>query len=170
MHWTSSRCGAVHDRPALDWGFDAPAYWHELSEAERETRGKLSDDLCVIRHEDGDHFFIRGVLPIPVAGPEEEFRYGVWTSLSEKSFRRVVELWDDPKRTEEPPYFGWLSNSIAGYPETLNLKTNVHTRSLNLRPTIELERTDHPLALEQHEGISAERLRELVELHLHDAG
>jgi hypothetical protein len=82
----------------------------------------------------------------------------------------VVELWDDPKRTEEPPYFGWLSNSIAGYPETLNLKTNVHTRSLDLRPTIELERTDHPLALEQHEGISAERLRELVELHLHEAG
>jgi hypothetical protein len=169
LRWTCSRCGSVHDGAPLDWSYDAPIYWHSLSEEERESRGRLSEDLCVIRDEDGDLFFIRGVLPIPVAGPEKEFRYGVWASLSEKSFRRVVDLWDDPSRTEEPPYFGWLSNSISGYPETLSLKTNVHTRALNLRPLIELEPTDHPLAVEQREGISARRLQEIVELHLHEA-
>jgi hypothetical protein len=169
MQWTCSRCGRAHEGRPLDWGFDAPAYWHALTPEERASRGKLSEDLCVIRDEEGEHFFIRGVLPIPVAGPEEEFRYGVWTTLSEKSFRRVVELWNDPRRTEEPPYFGWLSNSIAGYPETLNLKTNVHTRALNLRPTIELEPTDHPLAIEQRDGISPDRLQKIVEQQLHES-
>jgi hypothetical protein len=169
MQWTCSRCGRVHEGLPHDWGFDAPVYWYALSPDERSTRGKLSEDLCVIRDEEGEHFFIRGILPIPVRTSDEEFRYGVWASLSEKSFRRVVELWNDPKRTEEPPYFGWLSNSIAGYPETLSLKTNVHTRDLNLRPTIELQPTDHPLAVEQREGITPERLQELVELQLHRA-
>lgn len=169
MRWTCSRCGGVHEGHPLDWGFDAPIYWHALTPDERATRGKLSEDLCVIRDEEGEHFFIRGVLPIPVTGSDEEFRYGVWTTLSEESFRRVVELWDDPERTREPPYFGWLSNSIAGYPETLNLKAQVHTRALNLRPTIELEPIDHPLALEQRHGISTKRLQELVELQLHES-
>jgi hypothetical protein len=168
VQWTCNRCGGVHEGRPLDWGYDAPIYWHELT-PEQRARGKLSEDLCVILDDDGEHFFIRGVLPIPVRTSGEEFRYGVWTSLSEKSFRRVVELWNDPKRTEEPPYFGWLSNSIAGYPETLNLKTNVHTRDLNLRPTIELQPTDHPLAVEQREGITPDRLQELVELQLHRA-
>jgi hypothetical protein len=32
------------------------------------------------------------------------------------------------------------------------LKTNVHTRARGLRPTVELEPTDHPLAVEQREA------------------
>jgi hypothetical protein len=169
MQWTCSRCGRAHEGLPRDWGFDAPAYWYALTPDERSTHGKLSEDLCVIQDEEGEHFFIRGVLPIPIVGSKDEFTYGIWTSLSAESFKRVVELWDDPRRTEEPPYFGWLSNSILGYPETLNLKTNVHTSALELRPTIVLESTDHPLAVEQREGMPIERLREIAELHLHAA-
>jgi hypothetical protein len=168
VQWTCSRCGRVHEGQPRDWAFDAPDYWHTLSPAER-SRGKLSEDLCVIRDDDGEHFFIRGVLPIPVAGSDDEFRYGVWTTLSETSFMRVLELWDDPKRSEEPPYFGWLSNRISGYPETLNLKTNVRTAALDLRPTIDLQPTDHPLALEQRDGMTTERLQEIVELRFHES-
>jgi hypothetical protein len=170
MQWTCSRCGRVHEGLPRDWGFDAPIYWYALTPDERATRGKLSEDLCVIRDDEGEHFFIRGVLLIPIVGSNDEFTYGVWTTLSEESFRRVVELWDDPKRIEEPPYFGWLSNSIVGYPETLNLKANVHTSALDLRPTIVLEATDHPLAVDQREGVPIERLREIAELHLHAGG
>jgi hypothetical protein len=169
VQWTCSRCGRVHEGQPRDWAFDAPDYWYGLPPGERWSRGQLSEDLCVIRDDDGEHYFIRGVLPIPVVGSEDEFRYGVWTTLSEESFRRVIELWDDPKRTEEAPYFGWLSNSISGYPETLNLKTNVRTVALDLRPTIELQPTEHPLAVEQREGMSTERLQEIVELRFHEA-
>ena len=62
---------------------------------------------------------------------------------------------------------GWLSNSIPGYPETLNLQTQVHTRPLGIRPEIELEPTEHPLALEQRNGISWGRVKEIVSIANH---
>ena len=67
----------------------------------------------------------------------------------------------------ELPYFGWLSSSVPGYPETLKLETMVHTRAVGVRPRIELEPTDHPLAVEQREGITRERVREIAEIVLH---
>jgi hypothetical protein len=36
-----------------------------------------------------------------------------------------------------------------------------------MRPTIELEPTDHPLSIEQHDGITSERLIEIVQRLLH---
>jgi hypothetical protein len=169
MRWTCRRCGEEHEGLPLDLAFDAPAYWYALSEEERTSPTVLGDDLCVIGNEDGTDFFIRGVLPIPVPDLADDFVYGVWTTLSERSYRRVLDLWDDPRRMDEPPYFGWLSNRIPGYPDTLNLKARVQTRSLDRRPTIELEPSDHPLALEQAHGISEARVREIVELNMHGA-
>ena len=93
--------------------------------------------------------------------------YGVWSSLSEQSFKRVLELWEDPRRTDEPPYFGWLSNSLAGYPETLNLKLDVLTRDVELRPLLRLQDGDHPLIVEQRRGITMDRAYEIAELHMH---
>jgi hypothetical protein len=43
----------------------------------------------------------------------------------------------------------------------------VHLRPKPTRPFIELEATAHPLALEQCNGISVERLEEIVETILH---
>ena len=106
---------------------------------------------------------------MPIEDHEEPFVYGVWSSLSEASFRRVVELWDDPARIEEDPYFGWLSNSIPGYPETVNLPLSVITGSLELRPSFLLHDGDHPLIREQREGITTARVRELAEVNLHPA-
>jgi hypothetical protein len=69
----------------------------------------------------------------------------------------------------EPSYFGWLCNSIPAYPETLHLKTAVHAREVGLRPLIELEATDHPLAIEQRDGITAARVRNIAEkMHHHN--
>src|SRR5439155_1271616 len=82
--------------------------------------------------------------------------------FSRLSFERVLELWDDPARTEEPAYFGWLSNSLPNYPETLNLPASVVTAELELRPNIVLHDGEHPLVREQREGITVERLLELV--------
>ena len=64
----------------------------------------------------------------------------------------------------EEPYFGWLSTSIPGYPDTLNLKTHVHTRAIGIRPFIELEPTNHPLAIEQREGITLQRVEGIKEI------
>ena len=64
------------------------------------------------------------------------------------------------------PFFGWLSNVFPNYPATLNLKTLVHVRA-EVRAAIELEQTDHPLAIEQREGISMDRVREIISRVMH---
>ena len=43
----------------------------------------------------------------------------------------------------------------------------VHTRKIGLRPLIELEPTDHALALEQRDGITLARVREIAETMYH---
>ena len=95
------------------------------------------------------------------------FVWGVWTSISSNNFKRMAEHWESPRRETEPPYFGWLCTSLPLYPETLLLKTNVHSRPIGHRPFIELEPTDHPLAIEQRNGITMDRVREIAEVLLH---
>ena len=57
--------------------------------------------------------------------------------------------------------------ALSLYPDTLHLKTHVHTRPLGQRPFVELEPTDHPLVVEQQEGITMARVREMAEALLH---
>jgi hypothetical protein len=157
-------CGEKHDGLPTVYGPGAPALWDMLPENKREARGELTDDLCVI---DEQHFFIRGRLEIPIIGSDELFCWLVWVSLSEKNFLRTGELWEQLGRENEPPYFGWLQSSLPFYPAALNLKTNVHTRPVGQRPFIELEPTDHPLAVEQRQGITWDRVQYFAEQLLH---
>ena len=164
MRWTCSRCGAEHEGLPLDWAFDKPAYW----DGARSDRDWLTEDLCVWSDDADDlSYFIRGVLHIPIVDSDDELGYGVWSSLSEDSFRRVVDLWDDPGRVEEPPYFGWFSNSLPGYPETLSLPVDVVIEELEQRPSLVLHDGEHPLVREQRDGITMERVREIAELNMH---
>ena len=71
------------------------------------------------------------------------------------------------ERSHIVPFFGWLCTSLPAYPETLHLKTMVHLRDYGIRPYVELEATDHPLAVEQRNGITMERVQEIVDLVEH---
>jgi hypothetical protein len=50
----------------------------------------------------------------------------------------------------------------------VNLKTRVHLRDHGIRPLIELEPTEHPVAVEQREGISVARVSEIYAQMVHD--
>jgi hypothetical protein len=141
----------------------APAYWHE--ELATEETSQLTDEQCVIRRE---HFFVRARIVIPVIDADAEFDWGVWVTLSQPNFMRMSELWTTPGREREPSYFGWLSTEIPIYqPTTLNLKTHVHTQPVGQRPLVELEPSDHPLAVEQRTGITLCRVQQIAEELLH---
>lgn len=148
----------------MTYGAEAPIYWYGIPPEQREQRAELSSDQCII---DNQHFFVRGRVRVPVIDGSEPFFWGVWVSLSEKNFARSSELWETPGRESEPPCFGWLSTQLAPYPDTINLKTFVHTQPIGERPLIELEATDHPLSIEQRQGITMDRVREIAELILH---
>lgn len=112
-------------------------------------------------------FFARACLEIPVIDLDRPFTWGVWVSLSEKSFEQFIEHFHTPRRAHIGPFFGWLANALPFYPETVNLKTRVHLRDDGIRPSVELEPTDHPLAVEQRTGMTAARVAEIVTALLH---
>ena len=156
-------CGERHvGIPSFGW--DWPIQYLMVPEAERGRRVELGPDHCII---DRELYFVRGCLEIPVAGHDEPLSWGAWVSLSAQSFERCSELWLTPGRENEPPYFGWLNTFLSPYPDTINLRTRVHTRPVGQRPAIELEPTDHPLAVEQREGITFDRVRAITERVLH---
>lgn len=165
IRFECSCCGEQHEGLA-DLAFDAPYYYHTVPEAERAQRCTLSSDLCTI---DGEDFFIRGCLEIPVIGHDEPFTWGAWCSLSRANFERYVAIFDEPLQAHEGPFFGWFSVQLPGYPDTLRLKVMAHLRDHGTRPRFELEPTEHPLSQEAREGISIARLQEIYELNLHPA-
>lgn len=165
QQYKCSTCGEFHDGLPLSYGADAPAMWYGLQPEERELRAVLSSDQCIV---DDKYFFILGRLEIPIVGSPELFAWLVWVSLSESNFERVEETWEASGRESDPPYFGWLSTLLPCYPETLSLKTHVHTRPVGVRPYIELEPTEHPLSIEQQNGITMARVQEIAECVLHN--
>ena len=162
--WRCSRCGKTHNGAPLSYAIASPAAWEALPHDDRATH-HLDDDVCVIRSA-GQFICGRVLLPI-TEGSNPFFEWCVWVSLSEANFQRCLQVWTVAGREAEPPYFGWFSCMLPGYPPTLNLKSLVHTSPVGQRPTIELEPTDHPLSIEQREGITLTRVQEFAEIHLH---
>ncbi len=159
-----SRCGEVHEGPPLAYGADYPEAWAEVPEAQRRRRVVMSEEQCIIDRQD---FYVRARLVIPVVDGPEAFEWGVWVSLGQKSFLRAAELWSTTGREQEPPYAAWLQTALPGYPPTVGLKGWLQTRPVGERPTFALEPTDHPLAREQRDGITMQRVREIAEMLLH---
>jgi hypothetical protein len=146
------------------FGWDYPVQYLLIPEHERERRVELTTDACII---DEKWFFVRGCLEIPVHDHEEPFSWGVWCSLSQENFRRYEELFTQVDRQPGESFFGWLCSAILGYPDTQLLKTMVRVRPWPTRPFVELEPTVHPLAVEQREGITGARAREIAERVMH---
>jgi hypothetical protein len=159
MPYRCTTCGQEHD-DLPDLGADKPDIWWSIPEAERPARIKLTTDTCIV---DDEHFFIRGVLRIPLTDEPQVFGFGVWVSQKQENFEKYVANFDTSKIG---PFFGWLCTSIGYYPEgTLHLKTMAHFQDGNQRPHIVVEPTDHPLAVDQHEGITLAKAWEIVHFY-----
>lgn len=164
MIFTCSVCGQVHEGlPAL--GFDAPYFYHALSEPEKEEIAELSTDFCVIRYLDQTHHFIRVVLNQKIIDSSEALQYGVWVSLSEKSFNDYKGHFNSSDHLTT--YFGYLSSQLPNYENTLSLRTNVQTAPDNDRPEIfpHEDQMDNPFVHDYYEGIT----REEAERRIHAA-
>lgn len=159
-----SCCGEIHEG-SPSFGFRAPDPFLEQSE-EIQNQGKLGTDLCYYKDEDGYHYFARVILEIPIHGVSDPFLWGVWVSLSEKSYQRYVETYDDP--TPSDSYFGWFCNYLPYYKSTYSLKTDVHPRADGQRPHIELHECEHPLYIDFKNGISISKAQAIAEQCMHN--
>jgi hypothetical protein len=157
MSWRCNICGIEHDELPTCFGGEAP--WPALVPAsEFENRVLLTKDQCTV---DDNAFFIRGHIEIPTLDSADFLLWSVWCSLSEQSHVHISENWENPGRAGSS-YFGWLSTPIPVYPSTIGLKTIVLSRELGRVPLVHVQECDHPLFVEQKNGITKERYTEIV--------
>ena len=159
MAYKCSVCNELHD-DLPDIAADRPDIWWSVPEDERARRIVLTADTCVV---DDTDCFVRGVIEIPVHEHPRPFGFGVWVSQKRENFQTYLKNF---QTSAIGPFFGWLSTRVAYYPQdTTNLKTRAHFRDGNLRSWIELEPTDHPLAVAQRDGITLDEAWKIVHFY-----
>jgi hypothetical protein len=168
MGFVCSVCGEHHEELMLDIRMGLPEPVFELSEEEREERAEIWDDSAIFRSADGrHHYYVRGLLEIPIPSLDRYFGYGAWIEVDAQSYDRLGELWNDEAGQDEPPFPGKLANELAPYEGTMDLPVMLQLRAVELLPTVELVETDHVLRGEQQTGISEARAEELAATVLH---
>jgi hypothetical protein len=152
IKYTCSCCGKEHEEwPALT--YTSPTNYDTLPEEDRQKFGELGSDFCIIRHPDQTERYIRCTLTQKVIDHCENMEYGLWVSLSEKSFQDYSENYLNENHDKE--YFGWLSNDLPGYEFSESIPTTVFTRTGNQRPEIiPHENFDHPFVHDYYNGIT----------------
>jgi len=165
IKYICSCCGKEHEEwPFLTYA--SPTSYHNLTAKEKEEIAELDGDFCVIRDTDQTDRFIRGTLTQKVIDHCEDLKYGVWVSLSEKSYNDYEAHIDD--ENYEAGYFGWLSNSIPGYTFDKHIPTNVTIMPRTQRPEIvPHDDFDHPFVHDYYNGITKagaeRRIRDMIE-------
>jgi hypothetical protein len=154
-------CGRRHEALSRDHGFTLPDEVWALSEDERESQARYSDDLC----QWGDRFFILCILPVPLIGEDDYFGWGVWAEVEPEVFERYLDLYEEDGR-DEPPLPCKLANRLEPYPGTsLGTRMLVQFQAPDERPTLILPEGDKSrLAQEQRDGIDSARHHELLGL------
>ena len=153
-------CGKKHSPLPMDIAQQYPHDYFSIPPQEREQRIQVTSDLCVI---DNNRFFIRGYLPIPVFVDKQEFGWGLWVEVEPSSFDQYLELYN-ADGAGEAPFRGRLSAQLKCYePSVYKLPVNVHLRGVNERPLLLFsDLVEHPLAKEQRQGITIERVHEIL--------
>lgn len=167
--YTCPTCGELHnDWPAL--AFSSPLHYDELNDHDKENTATLDSDFCVIEDGETTDRFIRCTLSQTINDHCEDLQYGLWVSLSEKSFQDYEDNYNN--ENHEVSYFGWLCNNIPGYGSTLSIPTTVYTQKGNSRPEIVPHNDfDHAFVKDYYNGISKEeaekRIKEMIDLTNH---
>lgn len=155
-------CGEIHnDYPALTYPYPDSYYW--LSEEEKKKfNASLESDFCTIEYPDQTDRFIRVVLKQKIIDSELTLDYGLWVSLSEKSYDDYFSNFKN-ENYENNQYFGWLDSIIPEYNFSERIPTNVYTKLGNERPEIFPHSDfDHPFVKDYYQGITKEEAEKRI--------
>ncbi|MEM9301902.1 MAG: DUF2199 domain-containing protein [Pseudomonadota bacterium] len=152
-------CGETHAGLQKDLAFQMPDDAWELDYLDRYKRVRHNRDFCTL---DDQRYFIRCLLEVPLQYNDDTFGWGLWVEVSQADHDLHVGKWDGGA-DKTPPFAGRIANNIKGYVtligEPVEVKLYDEHRPLLTFP----ESSQHPLAVEQREGISLKRHHELVD-------
>ena len=166
--YTCSECGEIHEEwPAL--AYSSPSYYDNLPDQKKEDIAELDEDFCIVKEEENTYYFIRVVLNQKVKNHHEDLQYGLWVSLSEKSFKDYQINFKN--ESHETGYFGWLSSFIQDYDNSVSIPMDVQTKKGNERPEIiPHKETDHRFVRDYYDGITGHEAQRRVDEMIKNVG
>ncbi|MBZ5505324.1 MAG: DUF2199 domain-containing protein [Acidobacteriia bacterium] len=159
-------CKQFHSGLPTSYAADFPDSYASIDEKEREQRALIGSDQCIV---DNEMYFIRGLVEVPIIGFQEFFLWGLWASIWKEAYGEINEHWQTNGRENLiGPYKGRLNNELREYSQsTLNLKCTIRIQPLGARPLFFIDEPGHPLAIEQRDGISLERVQQIASALMH---
>jgi hypothetical protein len=158
--WTCGYCNETHTELQLDIALRVPDPALAIPEEDRcPPRVVLKEDFAIVDRQ----AFLRCVIEIPIVGIDDTFNWGVWIALADRDMDSIMDSWSRRDIEIYPCYAGRLGNDIDRrfYPPTRDLPVQVRPRS-TIRPSAIVESIDHPLAIEQRDGIALDRVRAIT--------
>jgi hypothetical protein len=160
-------CSSCKERHVgvFDVAYSCPVYWTQSEDRQpdeavqaalAEGRDILTKNFCL----EGEHYYVRCIIPFNIQGSEETFAFGVWGSLSAASFRKYLDDFFAPSPTPMDPAFSWLSNQLPGSDDR-PYKCRLHPQKGDKRPVLEIGEEDHPFYAAQLEGLTVDKLLEI---------
>lgn len=159
MSFTCEACGETHAGETRDIRLGLPQPIFLLDDSEREHRARIGEDAAIL---DGERFFVRALLELPIVGEDGYFGYGTWIEVAEPDFSALVELWDAEDGWRSDPFPGTLANELSPYAFTEGLPLQIKLRDVQLLPLVELADGEHELVRAQRHGISPHRAHQLA--------
>ncbi len=164
--WQCAGCGGLHNG-LPDLATNHPHVSgvpteQELNANLRLDGNFLSEDFCVLN---GEHFFIRTILKLPIQGRDDEFGFGVWSSLSRTNFNLYLDSFDEgfPEGDNEH-WTSWFSSSLSCFEKSFKAKTWVVPQPNRQRPHVLFVEEEHPIYQFQQNGLEP---AELLKIYAH---
>ena len=123
----------------------------------------LTKNFCL----DGEHRFVRCIIPFKIDNSNETFAFGVWGSLSAQASRQYLDDFFAPAAGLMQPAFSWLSNRLPRS-EDRPVKCRLHPQPRPDRPILEIDEDSNPFFSAQKDGLSVDRLLEIYRDTGHD--
>ncbi|BEV13117.1 DUF2199 domain-containing protein (plasmid) [Asticcacaulis sp. DW145] len=169
LRYQCACCGKTYSG-SPSFAYLKPSYYFDIPENDRDERITIDTDLCHIkgRVEDSsdDIFAIRATLDIPILGMKDPFCWGVWVTQSRENFYRYVETFAEDQ--SDVVTFGWLAVTMPIYNKCPpdqpheHLGCDVSWAGEGQRPKIFVQEVDHPLFVDQRDGITRDRAVEIA--------
>ncbi|MDQ3066311.1 MAG: DUF2199 domain-containing protein [Actinomycetota bacterium] len=162
MSFTCETCGETHAGEMRDIRMGLPQPIFLLDDEERRRLAYVEDDFAVLHGQNGDRYFVRALLELPIDGEDGYFGYGSWVEVSEPDVAALGELWNDDEGQRAEPFHGTLANELSPYAFTEGLPVSIRLRDVKLLPLVELDDANHELVRAQRHGISSHRAHQLA--------
>lgn len=152
-------CGRPLDGMPTDWAFQLPDEVWKLQSPHREERAHWTSDLCQL----DERFFIRALLPLPFAGREGSFNWGLWVEVDALVFDRYMQVYSEDASLE-PPHPAKIANQPPGYEQALGMTVQLKFGTAAERPRIVVPAgAQHTLARQQTEGLTPKAYHDVLE-------